>query len=778
MAKRKIKRKHNKSLIDSSNLYSWGGDFNDAMKIKAFDLKGTFSGGNVANMLKNGLASAAGSAIGKIGGNLLSGGLQSGAGSAISGVGSTIGGAVGAVNPILGGIISAGSGILGGATNALFGSKLNQEKINKIESSNSALNSVMVDNSNADSIENQWANQTFGSDFSQSDIGKDGLFSSKAKSKYNELKLQQDIARNRALTAYDNAIDAADTNADLIALANFSAYGGPLNIWGVNGSNTFAKGGKIHIKKANRGKFTKYCGGNVTSECIAKGKKSNDPAVRKRATFAQNARKWHHAFGGELMTNGAEWDNGLSYIGNGGTHEDNPNEGVQMGVDSQGIPNLVEEGEVVFNDYVFSNRLTVPKAVRNKYKLRGNKDITFADAAKKLAKESEERPNDPISKRGRDTMLSYLMGDQEEIRMKKKKNDLKRAFNKLSPEEQEGILSSLEDNNVYAIGGPLGDYTPDNVFNLDNYLPEWNPIHKTPNGSGRIYEMGISPARLDTFNVPKDYGIDDITADEWTKTGQEVVDANSRGGKKSRIFDETSLRYAPVLGAAIGLGQNLFSRPDYSNADAVLNAANDAGNYIPVDYDPIGNYLQYKPLDRNYYINRLDAQAGATRRAIMNSSSPSRNAALLAADYNAQGRLGDLARQAEEYNLAQREKVETFNRGTNMANSEMGLKAAMANQDAAMRARSSRLSGVAQAMAMRDAIDARRGASVSANLTNLFDNIGNIGWEAINRNMVNTNKAFLYDISRKGDIDYKGKQEGRKQAKGGYLTIKKRRRNA
>lgn len=474
---------------------------------------------------------------------------------------------------------------------------------------------------------------------------------------------------------------------------------------------------------------------------------------------------------------GGDFSNGVIQINSGGLHSTNPNEGVQMGVDSQGIPNLVEEGEVVFNDYVFSNRLVVPKDVRNKYKLRGNKDITFADAAKKLAKESEERPNDPISKRGRDTMLSYLMEDQEEIRMKKKKNDLRKSFNKLSPEEQMGILSSLEDNNVHAIGGPLGDYTPENVFNLDNYF-QWNPIHKTLDGSGRIYEMGISPARLDTFTSPRDYGIDDMTANEWTKVGQEVVDDNSRGGKKSRIFDETSLRYAPVLGAAIGLGQNLFSRPDYSNADAVLNAANNAGNYIPVDYDPIGNYLQYKPLDRNYYINRLDAQAGATRRAIMNSSSPSRNAALLAADYNAQGRLGDLARQAEEDNLAQREKVETFNRGTNMANSKMGLEAAMANQDAAMKARNSRLSGVAQVMAMRDAIDARRGASMSANLTNFFDNIGNIGWEAVNRNMVNTNRAFLYDTDRQGNVGYKGKQDGKEHAKGGYLTIKKRRRNA
>ena len=56
----------------------------------------------------------------------------------------------------------------------------------------------------------------------------------------------------------------------------------------------FKSGGKIHIKKKNRGKFTEYCGGKVTSECIARGKRSSDPAVRKRATFAANARRWKH----------------------------------------------------------------------------------------------------------------------------------------------------------------------------------------------------------------------------------------------------------------------------------------------------------------------------------------------------------------------------------------------------------------------------------------------------------------------------------------------------
>lgn len=54
----------------------------------------------------------------------------------------------------------------------------------------------------------------------------------------------------------------------------------------------YKKGGKIHIKKKNRGSFTRWCGGNVTEECIRRGKNSSNPKIRKKATFAANARSW------------------------------------------------------------------------------------------------------------------------------------------------------------------------------------------------------------------------------------------------------------------------------------------------------------------------------------------------------------------------------------------------------------------------------------------------------------------------------------------------------
>ena len=836
MAKRKVIRRSNRPFTYNPHYYNWGGDFKNALR-ESFDLKDTFSGSNVADMLKAG-ASGIGSAVGNIAGGAISGGLKSGAGSAISNIGGTIGGALSAVNPVLGGIVSAGTGILGGLTNRMFGSKLNKGKIAEVEGSNRAINTVMVDSSNADSVMSQWANQDFGADFSKSDIGRDGWFSNKAKNKYKKLKKQQDIARNRALTSYENAAEAADTQSDLNAMANFAAFGGPLGIWEGYGSgaigyelakenlgikalnatnkgrltslpnsfespelNTFAEGGKIHIKPSKRGTFTaaaKKHGKSVqgfASQVLA-NKEDYSPAMVKKANFARNAAKWHHAFGGDLLTHGAEWDNGLRVIGNGGTHEENPMEGVPMGMDADGNPNLVEQGEVIFNDYVFSNRLFADGGLLENFNLPKSYDgHSFAAIAEKLGDESKERPNDPISKRGLLSSMSRLQQAQETVRQQTQKG-------------QEGVQ--------YAHGGRmgtlfdgLGQY-PNLLIIDDDSVPEdtiFDPINNRYVFTGYqdsdtrplnfSFGPGITPSGK-WAEEPKymaraaakraGYYVGD-SLEEYNKTP--IKAPEKKKSAASKLLDATNLRYAPVVGAAIGLGQNLFSKPDYTSANAILEAANQAGNYTPIGYTPIGNYLQYRPFDRNFYLNKLNAQASAARRAIMNTTSPSRNAALLAADYNAQGRFGDLARQAEEYNLAQRQAVETFNRGTDQANAEMGLKAAMANQEAALKARSSRLSGVAQAMAVRDAVDARRGASMSANLTNFFNSLGDIGREEYSRNMIMSNPALYYSIDSKGNITYKNGYESlseaekeavrdaankakKKKAKGGYLTIKKK----
>lgn len=163
---------------------------------------------------------------------------------------------------------------------------------------------------------------------------------SKAKKKAKKFNKQINAANEKNMVALEDKAGNIDTQNDLNMLANFSAYGGPINVFGSGAIDyelakedlynkqlsamgkykmssmpnsfetpeltVFAKGGKIHIKKANRGKFTDYCGGKVTSECIARGKRSKSAAVRKRAVFAQNARKFKHSYGGFLE--GMEYD--------------------------------------------------------------------------------------------------------------------------------------------------------------------------------------------------------------------------------------------------------------------------------------------------------------------------------------------------------------------------------------------------------------------------------------------------------------------------------------
>lgn len=509
----------------------------------------------------------------------------------------------------------------------------------------------------------------------------------------------------------------------------------------VSPMNTFKDGGGIHIKKANRGKFTKYCGGKVTSACIAKGKRSSSPAVRKRATFAANARKWH-ADGGymgysydenyapigtlytgaydsltthpDALTNGGVFSDGVTVVGEGGSHEENPLTGVPMGVAPDGQPNLVEEGEVIFNDYVFSNRLHPSEELLKSVNLPSKyKDNTFASIAEKINKEPKERPYDPIARRGLLANMSKLMQAQEEVK---------------------AIKEAKTEGRQFAYGGDT-DWDPtlldDSPFTWEDYVASQGDADTKPN------------------------------------------DAQPSSTRKGIGLD--ALRYAPALGAGVGVISDLFgwtNKPDYSNADMIV----DAVSGLPtIEAEPIGNYLSYNPFDRDFYINKLNQQSSATRRALQNTSGGNRlnaQAGILAADYNYGQSIGDLARQAEEYNLAQRERVESFNRGTNQYNSESALRAAGMNQQN----REMKLRAIMQAAGMREEAGARSSAAKSANLTNFFDSLGDIGREEFSRNMIESNPALGYTIDRSGKVRYKKPKSGtksKKKSKGGYLTYGK-----
>ena len=764
MAKKRIKRNDRHfNTYDGDGLIGKFANWNEGATNKFMDsgVGGVLGKLGVSGSGVGGIANAAASTIR---GLINPSSNNTGVGNALQGISS-----IASNIPGIGGVIGAGVNLVGGLVNAAFGSNLNEEFIAQTEDKTkqqAGYTSSAKDNA---SLLSDWASYTDMAHVKQDDVGSDGWFSNKAKNKTKTLNRSIDAANLRAWHSLSNTASNVDRNSDLLAMANFSAYGGPIFSTGAIGYdlasrdlnnkqmkalgdmrltslpnsfnaipdvstiNTFSKGGGIHIKKKNRGKFTDYCGGKVTSECIQRGLHSSNPTTRKRANFARNARKWH-SFGGWLNSQGGDFTNGVTFIDNGGSHEANPFEGVQMGIDPQGVPNLVEEGEVVYNDYVFSDRMKLPKKLKEKYSIKGE---TFADAAKQLSKESEERPNDPISQRGLEAFMSALAESQEEVRIKN---------------EDRGM-------NRYAKGGKLGKrYEGDGPY--DNWI-DFGTLASPISGEQieRMAALGI-----------------DGSAIPLTGTSEEIDDAITKAAinKGSATKNDSNLsylRFAPALMSGISAFTDLFSKPDYSAADRIASV--DIQPAL-VSADPIGQYLSYRPLDRMFYINQLNKNTAAGRRAVQNTSGGNRAAALagiLASDYNYGESLGKLARQAEEYNQELRERVAGFNRQTDMFNSQQSMQAQSVNAQSRNDATKMRLAQAEEVaklrQAARDAYDARR----SNNLNSFITNLGNIGWEESQRDWINSSPWLYYNLSRDNQIGYKGNQ----QKNGGKL--KKKRRN-
>lgn len=368
---------------------------------------------------------ALGPVVGQIGGGLISGGLQSGAGSVVSGVGSAVGSAVSTVNPLLGGIISAGSGLIGGLTNRAFGSKMNEGNINAIDTGNSMLRNAgtgLAGIENNDTLLSAWGDVDMGSSFSKSDVGKDGWFSNKASKKYKELKAQQAAARAFANHGLTLGVQGADASLDDAVLGNFAAFGGGLGMAMAS----------PYTQQEELGEMPAVEYGAMMDWLDSRRKKTaGDDKAGKTVLPTFN-----YGLGGVVQTHGGDFSTGLVRIDAGGSHEANPHGGVQMGVDGQGVPNLVEEGERIFNDYVYSKRILADGGTLEKFHLSKKRKISFADLAELLEKESAERPNDPISLSGLKAQMAQLAEEQERQKREMEARRAEEAFEALSDEEK------------------------------------------------------------------------------------------------------------------------------------------------------------------------------------------------------------------------------------------------------------------------------------------------------------------------------------------------------
>ena len=354
------------------------------------------------------------------------------------------------------------------------------------------------------------------------------------------------------------------------------------------------------------------------------------------------------SLGGNLFNRGANYDSGLMLINEGGSHESNPNEGIQLGTDEQGNPNLVEQGEVVYKDYVFSNRLHLTeKELKKNFLPTSLKNTTFAYAAEQISKNLIETPTDNLERNKVESFLQRLANIQEAQRAKMGKQGTQQMAyggNKYSGEEE--LFDTLDELKITAKKKPLTKLT-------------------------ELGKQAFDTAYKQSLNT----GL----------VGKPPTISNRLKGAKEASISGMNTMYAPIIAnTALGIA-SMFQKPDYTNAELLeREARNIPNNTVSPTY--LNDYLTYRPLDRNYYLNQLKGQAGATRNAIMNSGSNAGNimANLLAADYNAQNAVANSLMQMDQYNNQQKQVVSEFNRGTNQYNAQSAMQANQANAQLAL----------------------------------------------------------------------------------------------
>ena len=189
-------------------------------------------------------------------------------------------------------------------------------------------------------------------------------------------------------------------------------------------------------------------------------------------------------------------EGGYTEFNAGGTHEENPNNGVQFGVNPETQePMKAEEGEVKVGDYIFSNRIKPDKSILKVLGLPQKGELSYADIAKDLKKKLDKRPNDEIMKKYYDQNIEKLKSAQEStkrLREKAKENIIAQATQSLGlVPEQGGNMELMPEGGeqLFAEGGRL---KPIKGYKITNGSRGWKNLSNLPlDEAYRLYKETV-----------------------------------------------------------------------------------------------------------------------------------------------------------------------------------------------------------------------------------------------------------------------------------------------
>lgn len=478
------------------------------------------------------------------------------------------------------------------------------------------------------------------------------------------------------------------------------------------------------------------------------------PIIEKKKSKGGKLKKSHKFAEGGLLNN---YFYGLEEVNAGGSHEENPNEGVVVSYAPDGLPNKVEEGETIHNDYVYSKRLEAnEKVLKNNLLDKKYEGKSFADISKKLTEDRKKRPNDPISVRTNEENLNRLQDAQEELKLDNKTREVKRFLGSLNNNQLNALQQEMMDEyeayaeqlaqqqeqedqayqeeqaaqeGMFCKGGHLkqGVYGSSYLerepwYTEPTIVSTWsNPL----NVENKIFELS-NPTNQEQYGIYERNAEGEI---KKSKDGKPIIKKEYKKPEGNSYSSLAPLRFAEAFGSA---GQylsdvlGLTNQPDYSNARMYQRAIDNIGG---VNFTPIGNYLTYTPIDTEYLTNQQMATAAARR----NYNNVAGNYTLgLLGNYNTLNQIGATAIAARQQDQEQKNKVAEFNRATNDRNSTMSLDAQ--KQNAALRAqRAQEYRYLADMMTReRDTNEAAR----AANYQNFMSNLAAIGREDFNYDQI------------------------------------------
>ena len=269
------------------------------------------------------------------------------------------------------------------------------------------------------------------------------------------------------------------------------------------------------------------------------------------------------------------------------------------------------------------------------------------------------------------------------------------------------------------------------------------PVHQATLRAAQVYQKRANAPQLEgPVQAPQSGNrVTPSSPTETTESLNAAIEA-TRGTQQSPVttqpaapnfkYRPTWQRMAPVYGAGAAALYGMINRPDYFNADSIIDAARAAGVPVNIPVQTIGDYRVRNPYDERYLVNMANQNMAAGQRSLYNTSGGNRAMDMLGAmslAHNNQVNLGEIMRQAYLANRQDDAQVSEFNRGTNIQNMNAINQRNLAQAQLNSQRQSAALSGLARGYGMRQSIKDNWDAATMQSLNSMLASLGAIGKE-------------------------------------------------